>query len=197
MTAQKRIYLAGPDVFLRNATELFAKKKAICAAHGFTGVSPLDNELDLSGQSKAEAAMNVSRGNERTMDDCDLIVANMTPFRGPSTDVGTAYEMGYMRAQGKPVFAYTNNSEDYLTRVAHHFGVSVKSLALRSGTDVRDDPDGMYIEPFGLRDNLMLIGAVDAQKADVSAPSAGMDLRFQDLECFTAAVRSAKEYFSG
>jgi len=29
------------------------------------------------------------------------------PFRGPSADAGTIYELGYMTAQNKPACAYT------------------------------------------------------------------------------------------
>ena len=31
------------------------------------------------------------------MQGCDAMIVNLTPFRGPSADVGSAYEMGFMR----------------------------------------------------------------------------------------------------
>jgi nucleoside 2-deoxyribosyltransferase len=36
------------------------------------------------------------------MQQCDLAIAQLTPFRGVSMDVGTAVELGYMHARGKP-----------------------------------------------------------------------------------------------
>jgi nucleoside 2-deoxyribosyltransferase len=33
---------------------------------------------------------------------------NCSPFRGVSLDAGTAYEIGYACALGKPVFGYSN-----------------------------------------------------------------------------------------
>jgi Nucleoside 2-deoxyribosyltransferase len=36
---------------------------------------------------------------ERVMRGCDAMIVNLTPFRGPSADVGSAYEMGFMRAR--------------------------------------------------------------------------------------------------
>ena len=44
-----RIYLAGPEVFLPDSLDIGAKKVALCAAHGFEGVFPLDASLDLTG----------------------------------------------------------------------------------------------------------------------------------------------------
>jgi len=52
----------------------------------------------------------IYRGNVAHMDRSDAIVANMTPFRGVSMDAGTAFEMGYMAAKGKPVLGYTHVS---------------------------------------------------------------------------------------
>ena len=40
----KRVYLAGPDVFLANAREIGARKRAICERHGLVGVFPADEE---------------------------------------------------------------------------------------------------------------------------------------------------------
>ena len=43
----KRVYLAGPDVFLPTATALAAAKKKLCATYGFEGLVPTDKKLDL------------------------------------------------------------------------------------------------------------------------------------------------------
>ena len=104
----RRVYLAGPDVFLPNALAFAAAKRELCAKHGFIGVSPFDNEIKPSLLPKHEAALRISVANEDMIRTCGLMIANMTPFRGPSADVGTAYEMGFARALGLPVFAYTN-----------------------------------------------------------------------------------------
>jgi nucleoside 2-deoxyribosyltransferase len=42
----KKIYLAGPDVFLSNAIEIGQKKKDLCKKYGFEGHFPLDNKID-------------------------------------------------------------------------------------------------------------------------------------------------------
>ena len=102
MTAP-RIYLAGPDVFLRDALAQAEKKRARCAEAGYVGVFPFDTILDFTGLTQRDKALRIYHADVALMDSCDICLAQMTPFRGPSMDVGTAYEMGYMRAQGKPV----------------------------------------------------------------------------------------------
>lgn len=100
----KRIYLAGPEVFLPCPEKLFVAKQAICQEHGFVGISPLETHADFSGLTPKEAGWRISRANEDCIRSCDLLIANLTPFRSPSADVGTAFEMGFMRALGRPVF---------------------------------------------------------------------------------------------
>ena len=39
-----RVYLAGPEVFLVNARDVGARKRAICARHGLVGIFPADEE---------------------------------------------------------------------------------------------------------------------------------------------------------
>ena len=100
----KRVYLAGPEVFLSNAKEVGKCKKALCRKYGFEGVFPLDVEADLGGKSPKEIGLCISGVNEALIKNCDIVIANLTPFRGPSADVGTAYEIGFAHALGKKVF---------------------------------------------------------------------------------------------
>jgi len=64
-----RVYLAGPEVFLSNAREIGALKRAICERHGLVGVFPADEEDDVDpasslGQQRSPSAApwNVSCG---------------------------------------------------------------------------------------------------------------------------------------
>src|SRR5580692_11184031 len=99
-----RVYLAGPDVFLPAAGERAAALKSICARHGLHGVSPLDalagEPADWGGLPEARR---IALRNEAHMGGCAALIANLTPFRGPSADAGTVFEVGYMRALGRPV----------------------------------------------------------------------------------------------
>jgi len=188
MSAPK-IYLAGPDVFLPNAGSVAEAKLKLCESYGFTGVSPLDNEIDVSVLSKREAALRISKANEETIRGCQLLIANLTPFRGPSADVGTAYEMGFARALGIPVFAYTNSEGTLLERLRRQpgFGVSAR------GSGKFEDIYCMAIENFDLTDNLMLVCAVLDSRSEVIVNSTPAGHRFTDLAGFEACLRQAKK----
>jgi nucleoside 2-deoxyribosyltransferase len=145
---QPRIYLAGPEVFLPNAKEIGAAKAALCADAGCVGAFPLDQSLDLSGLTKLEQARRIALGNEGLMRSCDALIANLTPFRGVSMDSGTAFEVGFMRALGRPVFGYTNVAGHYYARTKRF-----RTAAVEWSDSDRPDID---IEDFDLAENLMI-----------------------------------------
>jgi nucleoside 2-deoxyribosyltransferase len=92
-----RIYLAGPDVFLPDPIAFGAKKKQVCERYGLEGVFPFDAEVEPRNQPRRETAFKISEANENLIRGCVGVIANMTPFRGISADVGTAFEMGFKR----------------------------------------------------------------------------------------------------
>lgn len=170
-----KAYLAGPDVFFPNALEIGFEKKRICAEYGFEGIFPLDNELQAENLGKSATAEAIFQANCKAMDEADFVVANMMPFRGVSTDVGTAFEVGYMFAKGKPVFGYGSDGQSYIERL------------LGGVTEPPRDHQGMHVEGFDLTDNLMLVCAVRRDGVDVVS-SQGI---WSDLSAFTECVRVA------
>jgi nucleoside 2-deoxyribosyltransferase len=188
---QPRIYLAGPDVFLADAAALFAAKRKLCADYGFVGVAPVDSETDLSMLSKRAAAMQISADNEDLIRSCDLLVTNLTPFRGPSADVGTAYEMGFARALGLPVYGYSNVAGNLLERTRGALGEQIKE---RGGGGL-EDADGMLLEDFDGVDNLMLDGAVEASGTKIIVNAVPADRQFIDLAGFEVCLKLAAEQF--
>jgi nucleoside 2-deoxyribosyltransferase len=111
-----RIYLAGPEVFLPEARAVGAEKCRLAAEAGLEGAFPLDAQLDLATLPPAEQARRISQANEGLMRSCDALIANLTPFRGVSMDSGTAFEVGFMQALGRPLAGYTNVTPDYAER---------------------------------------------------------------------------------
>src|SRR5476651_1092258 len=109
-----KVYLAGPDVFLPDAVDLGRRKTGLCTRHGLTGLYPLDNAVDLAA---SDASLRIFRGNENMMIEADAIIANLTPFRGPSADAGTVYELGYMAGRGELCLGYSNDPSIYAKRV--------------------------------------------------------------------------------
>src|SRR5262250_1051827 len=146
-----KIYLAGPDVFLPDAIEIGRRKQDICALHHVSGLYPLDNVIDRAA---ADVSLRIFKGNEAMMDEADAIIANLTPFRGPSADAGTVYELGYMAGRGKLCLGYSNDPASYHERVA-------RDLRLNTAEGVLFDDAGLAVENFGLTDNLMIVHGLD------------------------------------
>src|ERR1022692_1449458 len=111
------VYLAGPEVFLPNAVEIGKAKVAICRRHGLDAIFPFE-PLESIATSPADRGHEIFLQCVAMMTRCNLVIANMTPFRGASMDVGTAVEIGYMYGQGHPIFGYTNVMDDYDVRVS-------------------------------------------------------------------------------
>ena len=169
------IYLAGPEVFLPDPAQAGADKKALIerlnAQHNWpfrlVGLWPMDTEIP-DFKPDRDTGLRIYRANIALMDKAHFIAANMVRFRGPSMDVGTSFEMGYMRGAGKPVYAYYDaepfygESESpglYAARVAAHYKLDPTNAQL--------DIDGQSIENFAMADNLMMMGALDDAGADI------------------------------
>jgi nucleoside 2-deoxyribosyltransferase len=119
------------------------------------------------------------------MRDADAIIANLTPFRGPSADAGTIYELGFMRALGKKVLGYSNVAADFVPRTLGFLGGG----AHRDGGGRWRDAADMAVEDFGLADNLMIDGGIHEASGMLirrEVPEAG---RWTDLGGFEACVR--------
>lgn len=179
----KKIYLAGPDVFLPDALEVGRRKAELCADHGLQGLFPLDNAVALAAH---DASLQIFQGNEAMMNDADAIIANLTPFRGPSADAGTVYELGYMAGRGKLVLGYSNDPANYVARVRQF-----ETVESRDGLLI--GADGLAVEDFGLADNLMLIHCLDLHGAPLVTPNAAPADLWHDLASFTACVRIAAQ----
>ncbi len=142
----KTIYLAGFDVFRKDAAAYGEQLKALCAADGFSGLYPLDNAVP-QGLSGAEAAHWIYEANLALIRRADIMMANLDDFRGPGEpDSGTAFEVGFAVALRKPVWAYTADAGTLRDRAT----ASVDA----DGTPL--DARGFVVEDFGLAKNLML-----------------------------------------
>ena len=143
------IYLAGPDVFLPNAIEVGRMKVALCRRFGFEGLFPHDQDEDVDGD-----VAEIFRANCGLMERADIGMFNLTPFRGPSADAGTVFELGFMYSRSKPVFGYASTSAVYRDRIEGIEGPLLEREAMCW------DRSGYSVEDFGLTDNLMIERAI-------------------------------------
>jgi nucleoside 2-deoxyribosyltransferase len=179
-----KIYLAGPEVFLPDAGIVGKLKKDTCARFGLEGLFPLDNEI-AQGDG---ASLQIFRANTAMMDAADAIIANLTPFRGPSADPGTVYELGYMAGRGKVCLGYSNVAGTYLDRVRSRG-------AIRKDEQRGDyfDDQGWIVEDFSLADNLMIVHALDQFGRPVVLPKHPPSDPARDLTAFEHCVRLIAE----
>ena len=177
-----RVYLAGPEVFLADRDTISAEKKAICAQHGMIGVFPTD---PAPGTPQADSdCMRIYLGNEAHIHGCDALIANLTPFRGASADPGTAYELGFMRALGRPVLGYSNAAGNFTMRSL----AQLQGAVHRRASGAWEDADGMEVEDFGLTDNLMLDGGIAAAGGVLVVNPVEDAARWHDLQGFARCV---------
>jgi nucleoside 2-deoxyribosyltransferase len=181
-----KIYLAGPDVFLVDARRVGEQKRAICREFGFEGLFPLDNEEGVG----ADAA-DIFRANCSLMRRADIGLFNLTPFRGPSADPGTVFELGFLFASGKPVYGYTSAAATYRDRMA-----GVRGPLVKQNGHLRDR-DGFAVENFGLGDNLMIACAIKDSGGAIVAVEENPDdpkgARLAAFQAFKACLEMIRE----
>ncbi|WP_298281084.1 nucleoside 2-deoxyribosyltransferase [Acidocella sp.] len=179
-----RVYLAGPDVFWPNALEIAQAKEAICAAHGLAGRAPFNAGLDTS-LPQAALWRRIFADNAALMREADAVIANLTPFRGASADAGTLVEIGWFWGAGKTVFGYSNDPAPFAQR----------TRALCRAWP--DEQPGMAVEEFGLGDNLMIPGAIEASGGLFAMPEDHEARAFDDLGVFEALVKRVAGWEAG
>ena len=109
----KKIYIAGPDVFEPDSIEIGKTLVELCTKYGYEGLYPLDNVVDFS-QSKHKIAQDIFDANVSMIKKADIIIANLNQFRGKEADSGTVWECGFAHALGKEVYAYMDDTSDYI-----------------------------------------------------------------------------------
>jgi nucleoside 2-deoxyribosyltransferase len=111
------------------------------------------------------------------MDRLEAAVFCLDGFRrGPEMDAGTAFEVGYMKALGKPIAGWTRDPRPYPVKVADFFrtafgqtltGTAAGALGGTSG--VSRDPDGILVHSEGCVQNAMVHVGIELGGGTISA----------------------------
>lgn len=148
------IYLAGWDVFSKNAKEIGEEYKKILSEYGLRGIFPLDDNIDKTGKTKKQLSKEYYQSNTNSIKNSVGVIANLSPFRGPSADAGTVWEVGYAIGKGIPVVGW-NVSTEYKIKCQRF------QSRLKNCIESYDYTD-LEIEDFGNFDNLMIAESVDS-----------------------------------
>ena len=145
----KKIYIAGPDVFEKNSIEIGKNYVDLCEQYGFSGQYPLDNVINFN-QAKHKIALDIYLANQKLIDECDIVIANLNSFRGKEADTGTVWECGYASGKGKIVYGYMNSTRSYVEQF----------LNKKEENGLFWDEDDRFIEDFNHPINLMVACSV-------------------------------------
>lgn len=143
---QKKVYLAGPDVFEQDAIQRGQAYVQAAAKRNLVGLFPLDNKIS---ENHEQPDFEIFRLNKELIDSADYVVANLSDFRGHEPDSGTVWEVAYAFAKDKIVIGYINDNDSMLDRIKK------KEDIIQEGNNYLDK-NGRHIENFGNPLNLML-----------------------------------------
>ena len=150
----KKIYIAGPDVFLKNAIEDLSQKKQYCEKNNFIGLIPFDANVDFS-QPNNKIRKDIYEANIKMIHKTDIVIANMNNFRHNEQDAGTIFEIGYAVALNKKVYIYSSDSRTVIEKTTQCDNESY--LEDSQYYDCND----MLIEGFDAKFNIMINESVE------------------------------------
>lgn len=175
-----RLYLAGPEVFRPDAVAEGVRLKALAQTAGAEGIYPLDGE-------PLHDAAAIKQRCQQMIDAADAVVANITPFRGHHMDPGTAWEIGYAEARGKPVHLWSADPRPLLDRIP---------AGLHLEADGWRDDDGHLVEDHELAENLMIAAGAGPVWGDAGQAMRAAVADLREREQRAAEVRSGRRHLS-
>lgn len=165
-------------VFDPDPWPVFERMKMLCGAFGLVGVAPLDNQVGLGhlppGKQLLEA---IVCADIELMDRLEAGVFCLDGFRrGPEMDAGTAFEIGYMKALGKPIAGWTRDARSYPIKVTEFlrsvFGeelAAVTSGATGGTSGLLRDRDGILVHSEGCVQNAMVHVGIELAGGAIAA----------------------------
>lgn len=165
-------------VFDRDPISVFDRMKTLCLAHGVVGVAPVDNQTGLEGVAPGRDLLErIVQADIALMDSLEAAVFCLDGFRrGPEMDAGTAFEVGYMKALGKPIAGWTRDTRPYPQRVAEHFRsiygeelVPAPAGAIGGTSGLLRDPDGILVHSEDCLQNAMIHVSIELAGGIVAA----------------------------
>ena len=157
----KKIYLAGFDVFYKDAKERFDKMRKLCKLAGYEALIPLDNDITEG----LGISNRIYKANIAMIEQADGIIANLNAFRGKEPDSGTVFEVGYGVAKNKKIVGYTS-IEDWKTHIIGDQKSQILTRGLFDSMFNQQPVDEFNVEDFGLPLNLMLAESINLINGD-------------------------------
>lgn len=144
MRQPKRVYLAGPWVFRRDASTYGRSARVQATRLRLEAVLPIGNSI---GDTTPPTAHALAAQCMQRIRSARAIIADVSPFRGQEPDSGTIFEIGYAAALGHEVILFSADQRSVAQRMAD------AGLLAACGSE---DTARYRLEPFGLSVNAML-----------------------------------------
>lgn len=160
-----KVYLAGPGVFRQDAQAWGKRLVAACATNAIQGLYPLDGELPDTCSEKQAQRRWIFANNCTLIRQADAVFADLRAFRSlAEPDSGTAFEVGFAHALGKPVWLWLPDCSPDTSLI--------NRLPCRKQGNVWLDDGGLVIEDFAAPINLMLWDAAAGVSFDAQPETA-------------------------
>lgn len=176
----------GPAEYLprKQRWENVHRKNEILHPYGMTGHSSLENQFQPQIHLKKPQERGVKRGLSvlRTIDACDVLIADGTPFRSPSAASTVYAQMGYAFGKKKLISYYSNNGTTFNKRLVQYYRANPLD-----GTET-------VLENFNLFDNAMGPYAVDESTGIAVCKDVKPKNEYTDLKNFYQVARQLYEY---
>ena len=175
-----KVYLAGPEVFHPQSEKIFKLKEGICRRMGFVPTTPFDARAHMEDMQFSPDTLGkmIYLENIKLIELSDAVVANITPFRGPHMDCGTAFELGYAHALRKRVACYSQDERGLSDRIKHTGFL---------------DKEGLIVENFDMAENLMIAAPALIGSCGVVVKHVSPKERFLSQLGFLEALLSLKD----
>lgn len=116
-----RLYIAGPQKYFPNGLEELKMYKTVAEFYGFEVVNDFSClENGLADYEKIDKSF---------LDDCDIVIADVNPFRGGEPESSTIFDLGIAFAKKKKIYTHVHDMRDVIHKYPHaHFNENGKVI---------------------------------------------------------------------
>lgn len=113
------IYIAGPECFYMNGSDLLMAMRKRAESLGFQVTLPNDHPLDMTNEDYQKRADSIFEDLKTAINDSTVIISDLEAYRGAEPDSGTLYEIGMAYARGIRSYGYTRDKRSMATKNQH------------------------------------------------------------------------------
>ena len=134
--SEPRIYLAGFDVFRRDAKDHGEHLKQLCRDRGFVGLYPLDGQVP-SSLGRQDAARWIYAANIELIRSADIVMANLDDFRGAASRTAARLSKLALRSRSASRFGHIGPPKRRSLNALRQQRLKAKALSVPAAISLR------------------------------------------------------------